>query len=507
MNWSYTVDKNAQEYPDKEAVVYEDRRITYRQLNERVNALAKGLLDMGVGRGDVVAILLYNCSEFIEITFAANKIGAIWLPLNWRLAGEEIAYVLNHAEAKVIFSEMDFSQLISGIGGKLPLIKQYVGVGKDMPPGWQSYDSIIAKNLGSRVPEARVEWDELHRLMYTSGTTAHPKGVMLTYGNLHWKNAAHIIELRISPDDKTLMSAPLYHVGLDIAPTTTWYVGGTVIILRKFDPVDLLKAIQRERATVTVLVPAMINMVLQEPTFDNYDVSSMRLVIDGGEKMPLPLIKKFKEKFPNTWFADAYGLTETVSGDTFLMKERMFDKLGSVGKPVVGLRIRVVDDEDKDVPPGEIGEIVLRGPKVFKGYWKDKDATAAAIRDGWFHTGDIGHMDKDGYLYIDDRKKDMIKSGGENIASPEVERVIYELPQVLEAAVIGIPHPRWLEVPKAFVVVKKGQKLTEQEVVDHCTRKLAKFKVPKEIEFISELPRNPSGKILKRELRERPTKK
>ena len=250
------------------------------------------------------------------------------------------------------------------------------------------------------------------------------------------------------------------------------------------------------------LAPAMLNMLLQEPTFDNYDVSSVRIVIDGGERMPLPLIETFIQKFPQAWFADAYGLTETVSGDTFLEKGKMIEKIGSVGKPVPMLRVRIVDDDGRDVPRGKLGEIVLRGPKVFTGYWKKEEETVAAIKDGWFFTGDIGYFDKDGYLYIGDRKKDVIISGGENVSSAEVERVIYELPQVLEAAVIGIPHPKWLEVPKAYIVLKGNERLTEPDVIAHCTWKMAKFKVPKEVEFITRLPRNPSGKILKRELRE-----
>jgi len=246
----------------------------------------------------------------------------------------------------------------------------------------------------------------------------------------------------------------------------------------------------------------MVNILFQEPSFDNYDLSSLRISIDGGEKMPLPLIEKWEQKLPGVWFADAYGLTETFSGDTFLAKDKMVSKVGSVGKPVPGMRFRIVDNEGIDVSPGKDGEIALRGPKVFKGYWKNKEATDEAIRDGWFFTGDIGYCDEEGFLYIVDRKKDMIISGGENVASAEVERVIYELAQVSEAAVVGIPHPKWLEVPKAFVVLKSGEHLHEQDIIAHCTKKLAKFKVPNEIEFISQLPRNPSGKVLKRKLRE-----
>jgi acyl-CoA synthetase (AMP-forming)/AMP-acid ligase II len=288
---------------------------------------------------------------------------------------------------------------------------------------------------------------------------------------------------------------------MDLPGTGTLYAGGSLVILKKFDPVEILKAIDQEKVTNLWLSPAMTIMLFNEPSFDQYDVSSVRFIIDGGEKMPVTLIKQFKDKFPNAWFADAYGLTETVSGDTFLAKDRMLNKLGSVGKPVPHLHVRVVDENDNDAPPNELGEICLKGPKVFKGYWKNPEATAEALRGGWFHTGDIGTLDKDGYLYIMDRKKDMIISGGENIASPEVERVIYEIPAVLEAGVVGIPHPKWLEVPKAYVVLKPGETLTAEEIKQHCMKKMAKFKVPKEIEFIDQLPRNPSGKVLKRDLR------
>ena len=504
MNWSYVLEGNVEKFPDKEAIIFGERRFTYKQLGERVDALAEGLRQLGLKRGDIVAILLLNCSEYFEITFAVNKLGAAWLPLNYRLAGPEVTYILNHSEAKMLFSEKEFEPLVQGIRKDIPGVQKCIGVGKEVPAGWESYDGLVEGHKGAKVPHALVELDDLHRLMYTSGTTAHPKGVMITYGNLYWKNVGHIIMFDIKPEDKTLVVGPLYHVGgMDLTATGTLNVGGSLVILRRFDPIPVLRAIQNERPTNAWFAPAMVNTLFQEPTFDRYDVSSIRYIIDGGEKMPLPLITRIKEKFPKAWFADAYGLTETVSGDTFLAKDQMIAKIGSVGKPVFQLRVRIVDDEGRDVPPNTLGEIVLRGPKVFKGYWKNPQATAEAIKNGWFHTGDIGTLDEEGYLYIVDRKKDVIISGGENIASLEVERVIYELPQVLETAVVGLPHPKWQEIPKAFVVLKKGEKLTAEAIMAHCSEKLAKFKVPKEVEFIDMLPRNPSGKILKRELRQR----
>lgn len=501
MNWSYVLEANARENPDKEAIIFEDRRITYAELNTRVNAMARGLLDMGLKKGDVVALLLYNCPEFIEMTFAANKIGAIWLPMNFRLAGEEMAYILNHGDVRLLVSEAEFEPVISSIKGRLPLLKNFVAVGKSVPEGWSSYDDIVARNRGVKVPDAEIELDELQRLMYTSGTTAHPKGVMITYGNFHWKNLSHAVYFSVTPQDRTLMPAPLYHVAYDISSTTVLYVGGTVIMLKRFDPVEVLRQIEKEKATIAVLVPVMINLLFQEPTFKNYDVSSVRVIIDGGEKIPVPVLEKLPQFFPTTWFSRGYGLTETVSGDTFLQKDTPRDKMASDGKPVPMIKLRIIDDNGRDVPPRTLGEIVLKGPKVFKGYWKDEKATADAIKDGWFHTGDIGYLDEDGYLYIEDRKKDLIISGGENIASAEIERVIYEIPGVLEAAVVAIPHPRWFEVPKAFVVLKPDYKLTEQDIIESCQKKLARYKVPKAVQFIDVLPRNPSGKVLKRELK------
>lgn len=503
MNWSRILERSAQTYPDKACLIGLGKRRTYADVHERVNSLARGLMDLGIGRGDVVAILLFNCCEYLEITFAVNQIGAIWLPLNYRLAGDEFQYILKDSETKCLISEPEFVSTISAIQQNLPQLQHRLLLGSPTFEGWLNYEEVITNNLGAMPPHAEVSEEDLHRLMYTSGTTARPKGVMLTYGNLYWKNIGHIITFGITRDDRTLVVGPLYHVGgMDLPGTGTLCAGGSLVILRKYDSVAVLKAIHQEKVTNLWLSPAMTIMLFNEPDFESYDVSSVRFIIDGGEKMPATLIKEFTNRFPNAWFADAYGLTETVSGDTFLAKDRMLNKIGSVGKPVPHLNVRVVDESGKDVPPDDLGEICLKGPKIFKGYWKNSEATAAAIRDGWFHTGDIGTLDKDGFLYIMDRKKDMIISGGENIASPEVERVLYEIPSILEAAVVGIPHSKWQQIPKAYVVLKPGEHIDKEEIIAYCGTKLAKFKIPKEVEFIDELPRNPSGKVLKRELRD-----
>jgi fatty-acyl-CoA synthase len=452
-----------------------------------------------------VAVLLFNCPEYLEVLFAANRVGAAALPLNWRLAGAELRYILDHAQAKALVSEPGFYDTLAPVLGQLSALSVRLARDRTPPAGWVSYeDAVSSARPPARMPDADVGPSDLHRLMYTSGTTAHPKGVMLSFGNLYWKNLGHIVEFGLTADDRTLVVGPLYHVGgLDLPATGVLHAGGSVVILPRFESAEVLDAIERERPTNVWLAPAMVNALLQQPDLEHRDLSSLRLIIDGGEKMPLPLIQRLGAVFPGARFADGYGLTETVSGDTFLDRLHTLSKLGSVGRPVVHLELKVVDDDGWEVAPNEPGEIVLRGPKVFAGYWRDPEATAAAIRDGWFHTGDIGRVDEDGYLFILDRKKDLIISGGENIASPEVERVLYEHPAVLECAVVGRPDDRWGEVPVAFVVLKPGSSVEVADLLAHCAEKLARFKVPKDVQLLEELPRNPSGKVLKRVLRDR----
>ncbi|KKD06322.1 acyl-CoA synthetase [Streptomyces sp. WM6386] len=504
-NFSSILDYHLAQRPDAVAVTQEDRRLTVRELHERVNRLAAGLTELGVGRGDVVALLLYNRPEFLELLYAVNRVGAVFLPLNYRLSEEEWAYILDHAETKVLFTEPEFVRPADRIAGKLTGLEHRILVDGSAEGAWTGYEALLDRHPGARVEPVDVEPDDLQRLMYTSGTTSRPKGVRITYGNVQAKNLAHIVHFGLTAADTTLVCGPLYHVGgLDMPALGVLYSGGSVVLQRRFDPQGALRAIQEHRVTNAWLAPAMVNAVLEVPDRESYDTGSMRFILGGGEKTPEPVLRRIMNAFPNAWFADAYGLTETVSGDTFLDREHALTKLGSVGRPVPHTRVRIVDDTGKEVPAGELGEITLRGPKVFAGYWRDEKATAAALKDGWFHTGDIGHVDEDGFLYIDDRKKDMIVSGGENIATPEVERVLYEHPAVLEAAVVGLVHPRWGEVPRAFVVFRPGAGAGPEELREFCLERLAKFKVPVRFDVVDELPRTPSGKVLKRTLRDIP---
>jgi acyl-CoA synthetase (AMP-forming)/AMP-acid ligase II len=483
LNWFAVLQHHATRSPHRAITIFEGRTLTYGEMAARARRLAGTLAGQGVGKGDVVALLSYNCPEFLETIFAANYLGAVAMPINWRLAAPEVRYILEHSGAKAIFCDEAMADLANEAMATLPRLGD---PGTDEPP------------------YIEAAGDDVHRLMYTSGTTGRPKGVMLTHANLAWKNLAHLVEFGFNSDDIGLACGPLYHVGaLDLTTTTLIAAGATTILHRSFDAASVVEEIERSRVTTVWLAPAMVNAIMALPGIEGRDLSSVRVVINGGEKMPIPLIERIQRVFSSAWFADAYGMTETVSGDTFLDRDSIISKLGSVGRSCLFLELDLWDAEGRSVAPGEPGEIVMRGPKVFKGYWRDPDATAEAFAGGWFHSGDVGVRDEDGYLFIVDRLKDMIVSGGENIASSEVERVLYSHDAVLEAAVVGRPDPRWGEVPVAFVVRRDNAVVDADELLALCRDQLAKFKVPKDLAFIEALPRNPSGKVLKRELRDR----
>jgi len=501
VSWSAVLEHHATRSPGRPLTVFEGRTTTYGEMADRSAALAGGLQARGVGRGDVVALLSHNCPEMLETIFAANHLGAIAMPINWRLAAPEVRYILEHSQARAILCDDAMAPLADDALAGAAEPPARVCTADDAPPGWTALVDLRAE--GTPPPRAATGPDEVHRLMYTSGTTGRPKGVMLTHANLAWKNLAHLVEFGFTRDDLGLACGPLYHVGaLDLTTTTLVAAGGTVIIHRTFDAAAVVDELERSRVTTVWLAPAMVNAIMALPGIEQRDLSSVRVIINGGEKMPIPLIERIQRTFPSAWFADAYGLTETVSGDTFLDRDSIITKLGSVGRPCLHLELDVWDDEGRSVTPGEKGEIVLKGPKVFAGYWRDPEATERAFAGGWFHTGDIGVRDEDGYLWIVDRLKDMIVSGGENIAGSEVERVLYEHDAVLEVAVVGRADERWGEVPVAHVVLRDGATATRDELIEHCAANLAKFKVPKDVTFIDALPRNPSGKVLKRELRQ-----
>ncbi|HWA67608.1 MAG TPA: AMP-binding protein, partial [Mycobacteriales bacterium] len=366
LSWCAVLEHHAVRSPDRVATVFEGRSTTYAELASRVAALAAGLAERGIAAGDVVALLSYNCDEFLEALFAANYLGAIAMPINWRLAAAEVRYILDHSGAKAIVCDEALTALADEAADGLATGLLKVCVPDPGPAGW----TPLATLRDGAAPLARVPvcGDDVHRLMYTSGTTGRPKGVMLTHANLAWKNLAHLVEFGFTSADIGLACGPLYHVGaLDLTTTTLVAAGATTIIHRTFDAAAVVEEIERSRVTTVWLAPAMVNAIMALPGIERRDLSSVRVVINGGEKMPIPLIERIQSVFSSAWFADAYGMTETVSGDTFLDRDSIITKLGSVGRPCLHLELDLWDESGRSVAPGERGEIVMRGPKVFKG--------------------------------------------------------------------------------------------------------------------------------------------
>jgi fatty-acyl-CoA synthase len=483
---------HAQRTPERVAVLYGDDRVSYKDLMRRIETTAGWLAELGIGPTDVVAFLMKNSPAFLELTLAISHLGAVALPINYRLAADEVGYILDNAGARLLICD---AELLAATPGTLRV------VAVDCAAQRNSTRLTLPSHSPARMHAGRP--DDLFRLMYTSGTTDRPKGVMHSYSNFYWKCADHIVALGLTAADRLLIAGPLYHVGAcDLPGLAVLWVGGTLAILRDFTAECALEAMARERLTGAWLAPVMLGSILALPGRGGYDLESVRWVVGGGERTPEARIRGFRDLFTEARYVDAYGLTETCSGDTMMEAGRELEKIGSVGRALAHVEVEIRGSDGQRLAPGDTGEICLRGPKVTQGYWKDPQKTEAAFFGDWFRTGDVGHLDAEGFLYLTDRKKDMIISGGENIASSEVERVIYELPQVQDAAVIGVPDERWGERPVAIVVLKPEQSLSIEALREHCRRKLAGFKVPRELILRPELPRNPSGKILKRVLRE-----
>jgi fatty-acyl-CoA synthase len=492
VNLSSFIQFHTLQTPDRVALIYGGQQLSYAELSERIGRLAAFLAERGVGANTVIACVMKNSAAFVELAIAVSHVGAVFLPINFRLARDEIGYIVAHSDARLVFADSEFGAEVAGLKGVTLLdeaaqhdSRSLVATPRETPP------------MTVRAP------DHLFRLMYTSGTTDRPKGVMHSYNNFYWKCMEHVVTLALSAEDRVLVAGPLYHVGaFDLPGLAVLWLGGTLCILRDFDAAAVLATIEREKLTGVWLAPAMLNMVLNSPVRTRHDVSTLRWCIGGGEKTPESRIRAFGSVFPRARYIDAYGLTETCSGDTFMPAGMELTKIGSTGRTTPHLELEIRTADGTPVGPNIEGEICLRGPKVTKGYWRDPAKTAVSFWDDWFRTGDIGYLDADGFLYITDRVKDMIISGGENIASSEVERVIYQLPQVREAAVVGVADSKWGERPVAVVVVDPGQSLDYASLAAHCRAHLAGFKVPDRLVLRDSLPRNPSGKVLKRVLRE-----
>ena len=499
--------RTARRYPDRTAFVFRDAQLTFGELNEKANRFANAMVDLEVGKGDRVALISHNCLQYIICFFGLCKIGAIFTPLNFVLKAEEISFIINHSEPKVFFVEDSLVDAVKPVEGQMPSVKHYSYIkltGKPTPDKWLDINELYSEEHPETEPEIKIDEDDPFTLIYTSGTEAAPKGVLLSHLNCYSAIMSLTYDFNMSAQNRTsLMVIPAYHVaGMD--NLLTFVINGNkVIMMYAPDLVGMLEIIQRDKIAGMALPPTIWSGLLQWPDIKKYDFSSLESCISFGGFTPQTVMKEWVKLAPNTKFRNYYGLTELSSLGTTLQPDDIMRKTESIGRPCTNVALRIVDDEDKDVKVGEVGEIVARGPAVMLGYYKEEEKTKEALRNGWLHTGDLARMDEEGYFYFVDRKKDMVKSGAENVSSQEVEGVLYRHPKVAEAAIVGLPHPYWGEAVTAVVVPPKGVELTEDEIVQHCKSQLAGYKVPKKVLFLDELPKNPSGKILKRELREK----
>jgi fatty-acyl-CoA synthase len=498
--------RTAQRYPDKLAVVAGELRVTYAEFDAAVNRTANALADRGLAKGDRLALLSHNCWQFAVLAFATAKAGVVLVPVNFMLGPDEIAFILRHSGARAIVAEDALAPTAEkslAVAGVDDCLRGWIGLsGAASTAGWEDVDQWW--RTGEDTPPAVVVADDDPlRLMYTSGTESRPKGVMLSSRSLISQYVSCIVDGGMSADDVEVHALPMYHCAqLDCFFSVDVYLGATSVILPGPDPAALLAAIAREKATKLFCPPTVWISLLRHPDFDSTDLSSLRTGYYGASPMPVEVLRELQRRLPDVRLWNFYGQTEMSPLATILRPHEQLERAGSAGRAALNVETRLVDDDGYPVPPGQIGEIVHRSPHAALGYYDDEEKTAEAFRGGWFHSGDLGVMTEDGYLSVVDRKKDMIKTGGENVASREVEEAIYELDGVAEVAVFGISHPYWVEAVTAVVVPKAGATLRAEDVLAHAKERLAGYKRPKYVVVTDGLPKNPSGKILKRELRE-----
>ena len=495
--------------PDQEALVCEGTRFTYAEMHARVRRLAGALAGLGVGRGTRVAALNVNSHRYVEAYYATAMVGGVFIPLNYRAKPPELEHMLSTGGARVLLVGERYLDMVEALRPKLPALELLVGF-EGAVRGHPGYEDLLA-GASEMEDEAEVEDEDTTILMYTSGTTALPKGVMLSYHDFTAYVTANVELADGTPRGAALLCVPLYHIAGATNMMTTLWTGRRLVLMPQFEPRGWLEAVERERITHAFLVPTMVKKLLDEPDLERRDLSRLEILSYGGAAMPFPVVRRAIERFPrNVGFVNAFGQTETTSTLTVLGPEdhrlegtpeeveRKTKRLTSIGRPLPDVEVQIVGDDGSLLPPGEVGEICVRTPRVMKGY---AGAASPLVRDGWLPTRDMGWLDAEGYLYIAGRKDDMIIRGGENIAPAEVEATLQSHPKVEEAAVIGVPDIEWGQRVAAFVVLRPGATATAEEMMAFCRERLASFKKPEVVRFVPELPKNPMGKILRRELR------
>lgn len=502
--------------PERDCIVFEKMRWTYAQINERVNKLSNALIKLGVERGDRIGVLQVNCNQYVEIYFASAKIGAIFVPLNFRAKADELSYMIANAEARVLLVGESYLEMVGAILPQLPTVKACISIDADAGRKLD-YEDMIASASSDEI-YCEIGDEDTTILMYTAGTTGRPKGVPL----MHSAFVSYVLD-NVDPaspnlEEGNLLTVPLYHVAGIQAMLAAIYGGGTLVMMRQFEVKEWLETIQREGATRAMLVPTMLKRVIEDPEFGQYNLSSLKVVTYGAAPMPFEVIKKAIKMMPWLKFINAFGQTETASTITALgpedhviegteeeeKKEKKLKRLSSsIGRPLADVEVKIVDEEGNTLPPLGVGEILAKGPRIMTGYWRDEQKTKQVMtRDGWLRTGDMGWIDEEGYVYLAGRADDMIIRGGENISPEEVEDVLQSHPKVEEAAVFGVLDPEWGQEPRAVVVLKKGETAAPEEIIEFCRSRLAGFKRPGSVIFLDSLPRNPMGKVLRKKLRE-----
>lgn len=489
--------------PDKTAILFNERALTYLEMNRRVNRLSQALIKMGLSPGDRVGVISRNRPEFLEIYFACAKTGLIFVPLNFRLAPPEVAYQLRDSGLRVLFFDQALDSLIHKsrpfLSGEVP---QTIGMDPIPSSSRSPYEAILQNHPDQEplLPEEAVNWDTPQMIMYTSGTTGIPKGALLSHQKTLFNTLNAQIYFDLYSQDIMLSVLPLFHSGaLNIMTVPTLYAGGKIILQPRFDPQRFLSLIESHKVTQTLLMPTMMNTLLKETRPEAYDLSSLRSMLVGGEPVSADLMHQAQDR--GLPVRQIFGQTES-SIQLWVPPEKARQKAGAIGLPVFHGQVRVVNKKGQTVLPGEIGEIIVKGPIQMMGYWRSPQETKKVIKDGWLYTGDLGRIDQEGYVYLVDRKKDMYISGGENVYPAEVEKILLTHPKILEAAVIGVPDEKWGRAGRAFIRLKKGESLPYQEMVLFLKDKIASYKIPKSLEVTTDLPKTASGKIKKRILGE-----
>ena len=491
--------------PNRVALVELDtgRRYTYAELNARANRLANWMLALGVGKGDRVSILAHNSVAYLDLFYGLAKIGAIFAPLNWRLVSRELSYIVNDCQPRVLICGPEFTDLLAEMRPQID-VAQYIGLEGAKIEGAPSYEDELAAASKAEPPRPPLKADDTYAILYTSGTTGQPKGATIPHRQILWNAINTVVSWGLTEHDISPVFTPLFHAGgLFAFLTPLFYTGGRIVLSRTFDLDETLQAIVNEKCTVVLGVPTIFRMIMNAPGFAEADFSHVRFFISGGAPLPVELVHDWLAAKGGV-FRQGYGLTEVGANCFSMTDQESVSKIGSVGKPIFHSRMRLVDPKTGcDVPAGETGELLIAGPHVCTGYWRNAEATAKALRDGWFHTGDMAHMDEDGFFYIAGRYKDMIISGGENVYAAEVEAVFHEHAAVAEAALIGQPDEKWGEVGLMIVVLEKDQSATAEELKAFCSERLARFKIPKRVIFCDELPHSPYGKVQKGKLKKK----